>query len=1233
MKIRAIIAIMIILTSLGLVSSHDAGFHSLRAYPSGAVYSFNFSDMQVGSEPANVSWISFSSVGRVNYSIQRSQEGRGLNVNTGSLSYSSYLESAISVPAGYSILINFSWNDSQDGAYTGDIMSLEGNESITVRFGPMYGFETQVETNGTVVNRSGEMPFNHDSLREFQSFVGGDSEFLQLNEGSSVMRPVYCGNFTISGNVKLFIGGKISNMTVYDISLIRDPMPVSFANNVHLASSSYSIPLMPESGMVGNESIFLPYMNSVVIPYHNGSVYWFNYANRTSFLAVPPPDIPVNFSFVETLRSGNDTYFIFSGITGTVVDIMNASMEVRTIEYNCSLNYSSIIYGVGETLIAISQYEIVAFNGSTSKIIERDPAYLKNLKIISAHNGEDGISALLIGESATVEVTFSSGKLLMQNLSRYSSSFWRGSSVISRTVAGGNVSSIIRFNENGMNFYMYISPSGQYLSGSDNLSWTSGASYMCSSGYLLSENGTVYATAANSAGTITVSAAGIAEFASISNGKVSILHPPGTPSIMGSLNVSFPSEVIVENRTMINYSLTSSSSYTALLSFDGKSFRSNSEYIEVDAAGIPDGNYSANFSARNFQGLSYNQQVTVEVDDYSPGFISSIRNGSYLSNGSIVNYSVKDPWMVSRLTVSYLDKVESIGTSGNFTINSGDWKGNAWVNFTLIDVFGRHYNYSYFVRLIVLTRENFSSTLTSGYVSSSYINISWTKLSWAEYYTVTSEGKGIKTENNSLRLSLMEGSNSILLSAFSISGITVDLANATVIRIGYDPALQVYHSPSGYYSFFGNSNNSSYILTGRTNITSMISVSVFRGGLLLDEYVFSSSFSLTFQRNDKLFSENGRYQIQIVAVSLSGTKSVYITDLYVNNSIPASPQIPEDMYINGSSATIPVPVGEKYIVQLYGSGSSIYNFSSYFGSAVSVSVPEMNATYTMKVTAFSLSGNYNTSQGTLYSYSEKPEIGAEIQVSRLVSSPSENVSYRVYDHVPLEKVDLILNGKIVNTSESAAGMFALIIPSDGNYQIILAAEDLCGNYNTSPAMNISNFYYSRVTGGEIGAVQGLAGWKLSADLSGNVTPEVQVFWYIDNSYAGKGYSLVADIPLGTVKITMIVTSDGRVYSFSRIITNYGYVIPVAMLSAVVSGILGTIALGERDRFKAREAIGRCVGSSVRDARRTAVRDGINRLTWRRELTTMASASIISIEKDMDGKSFIMPGPGKYIKHK
>lgn len=1224
-KIRALMVMAVILVSVASYMPHNTFIPQGNNTPSVSGYTYNFSEMRVGSRPENSSWIGFTVHGRVNYSVEESQYGVGLNVNTGSIRSGSFLESVMDVPAGYSICINFSWNDSQDGAYTGDTISLEDNGSMSVMFGPLYGFETRMEMNGTVISRSGEMPFGIDSLREFQSYTGNDTGFIQMDEKGSVLPPVSFGNMVMSGTVTMFIGGDISNITVYEISLIHETVFPELMKSRHLDSENYSVSGIPEYGMVTNESEFMPQTNSVLIPYENGSVYSYNYANRTGFPVVLPPDDPENFTFVESLDAGSSAYFIFSGISGTIVDRVDSGMKVMTEEYASSVNYSYVIGIAGKGLIAMSQYGAIELNSSGSMTQLKESAYVQSMKIISAHSGTDGISAILEGDGKTVEASSSAGRITLQNISSYSQGFWNGSSVISRSVSDGSVSSIIRFTGYGKPYYMYVSPCCRYFSGSGGLSWVTGGNLLYEKGYMMSTNGTLYVTGVNSTVNIIAAGDGIQEWVSIGKGIIKVLMPQGIPAVQGMIRVSFPRVVIVENTTGITYSVNSSSAYIASLKFFGRTFRSVSQHMEVRAEGIPNGNYSAEFSVANDQGITYSESVTVKVDNYWPGFTSTAANGSFLSNGSVVRYSVNDPWMVSGITVTCLGITESIGTSGNFTLISGTFNGASWLNFSILDIFGRYYNYSYHVRIIGLSRKNFTTSLVSGYTSSSIMNISWSSLSWAKFYSVSDSGKIFETENDSLTMVLQEGENRISISAFSVSGINVSLANATVIRIGYDPALYVQHSTDSYYSFWGNSENNSYTISGMANITSSISVSVFLNGESKAVYLFNNSFNLTFSSHSGIFTVNGNYQIQVLAVSLSGTRSIYTTILRVNNTIPASPDIPARIYINSSTVAFSIPRGERYDINLSGNGTQRENLSSE-GSTISFQLPEMNATYSVMVTAISASGNHKSAESMVYSYNAEPGISVSLSSIRLIMSPFLNVSYRISDKVPVKSVLLIMNGEVASRSLMANGTFNVKVQVDGNYQISLFVTDMCGNRNSSEAISFSNLYYSSVTGGSIAAVQGITGWELYADLSGHLTPEIQVRWYVDGHYAGEGYSIGADLPLGKTNLTIMVTSDGNTYFFSRIVINSGYVVAVAAISAALSYILAVSILGIRDENRATEAILRSGGKSLREARKTAVREGINRLVWKRALNSLRSGNKIILEKDLDGKKFIMPGP-------
>ncbi len=1193
---------------------------------------YNFSSLPTGGVPANSSWISFGVSGsdNVSYSIQSYGGVNGLNVRTDSYTLDSYLNMSVSVPAGYAMTVNFSWSDQQNGAFTEDNL-LFGNASASscndVRFGPYNGFHTQILHNSSILYQEGDLPFSSDEISLDQVNFPNSMEYFILSPAGEDSFPAPISIKALSGKLFFSVGGEISNLTIYSISLQKEG-PFAFSVMQVDGHPVYSsIPAYLRTVADWNASIVMPLINSIFIPCYNGTLFDFNYENMTFFRLASAPLHDPGYSFIGSFRHGDSAFFLFSWTGGSYLISLSGNLSAIMYYYSGSLAPNSVVFGMSSNFSAFSTLGIQHFSysfkpeGNTSL-----PSYLRNCTLLATRMEPGKFTAFLTDFSSWYKLTVDRSGAINLTADLFPKAQFSGIvSLVSTTVSNSNSTSVLALAENDSALDSQILDDAGVLffpsqgiaaaiPGTEILASPGGIADLASGEFInitMSSQPIYSVFGDNGSGTLCV----------VESTVVYVLNARLPTPVQGSLSFRSPGNLLLRGNSIIDLRVNSTSQYRASLSIDGRIFTGSSPLLDVNSSSIPSGNYTSVISVGNLQGFLQNASVLARVDHYSPIFALSAGNYSYVSNGSVIYYNITDPWMIETLSASYDGKTLNLNSTGSVTLSGIKMPGYVYLNFTATDCFGYEFHFNYLLQGEVISTENFTTSLRSGNISVSSENVSWTNLSWAQYYIVKIGSHDSIIQSNFTLLNLNEGNQTVSLYGVSFSGQTVLLRSAWICVIGYSPLLNLVFPAITCYSFFGNSLNDSLSIDAWTNITSTIMVKVIHESATLFSMKFMDSANLSFGPEDPVFSLNGNYTVLVNATSPSGTFTMKSFFLLVNNTVPPQPELPQALYSNTTTLHMSLPGIYRYSVILTsGNYTGTENFST---GNMSVLLPHINERYTITVRRYSDSGNSNYSSVVALAYDLRPRISLTASSSTLVESPAIYLAYSLSDSVPLATIVLMENGRSVENLSTGSDNVDLRLESNGIYNFTVAAFDLCGNFNMSANVTVQNLYYSDVTSVSIGTSSLFSGWAFTADLEGVITPEVQLQWYVNGRYAGNGTELSVNLPVGKSSIELVVLFDGRSSVSRTTVENYGYLLLVAPASAFLCWIAIYAFYGIRSDAQITALITGSLGKPLKEVSRKAARTGYNRLALRRTLKWLNSHHRIAILDDPDGNLYVM----------
>lgn len=1239
-----LIAIIIVPILIAVMPTSPQVFHT-SVDPSHGDPVYNFSALDLGEYPPSNATFHFWNSGISNgfHAAEACGVGRrGLIISATHFGRWSFLNSALCCDqSAENLTVWFSWNDLLSFGLTEDyiVMSSGNDILLNISFGPFHSYETRIESSGnTSIFR--EEP-NMDEIcrltviadRAMQSYfviLGTDS-----SSSISLAIPIQSSNFDVGQNLTLAFGGECSNLTLYEVE-VSSNVPKGIAENV--LSEKYESQKSGGMAITSQKNFSGPYIvdnaiNSILYVSSNLSVMVYNYYTTactllyngtgdvvwasassyldTAYFILVDPDnytflqvnlttlhlafsiYPYTFSSVGYLQDSGGTLILF--LTNGTIFQMNPSGVLGkhfSLQGNGgALSNDSLLYS--------------GFNGNIFHI-----AFI--------HSGNSEITSFRIDVSSFTLVSESSFEINsicgeVNVTGHYDSVIGTCSIVSLESHAGGIIFSSsgvfsLPFNIMGLSS---IGSGGQMLLGSDseilqldgnNITDTSipykmGAAIIPSSGFFFTAEGgkeTLY--------------------------NLSGVNPYSSFQIAMEGNDSY----LMVGASTISMHIDSALPYQVQITLDGITYVTNTSEITINTSLMANGIYPMNFTAKNIAGYTAIFSSTARVDNGIPIFNDTLQNQPYSHSGEEVNYSVEWNIGISTIFVSYLSNTYSLQEpSGSFILQTGNYSGNMSVSFKITDSFGRefYFNSSTFIIYDGNVRSNLS-IYNGEYLNSTTLNLSWRMVPYVYEYSVElvhlKVNTAFETSVNWINLDLSEGPSYIEVRAILLDNSSIILGSANFTVITEPPVITVKHSNYSYYSFWGNSPNSSLFINATTGNFSYITIRVYSpSSSLILNVTGVTTINYTVSKHSDLFKINGEYAVNISAEGMSRLYSFYDFQFYVNNTIPENPeQNGSIIYTNQSSVFIPGLTGNYDI--------SLVNQSSSFHYSIEGSYLYMEGTgiYKFRLEVFSNSLNINTSYFSVYYFNESPSIFLKGYNQTLTSSSSMTIHILISDQSPLYSV-VVRYGSLEKHLEPLDEQTVTItFPRDGRFNITVQVMDSCGNSNTS-VISVFVEYYPLLLSYSEHVMNFYSFQYITAAMKGYNLTAFSETWYMNGMYVSSGRSLLLSSGIGLINVTLIIKDFNETYYVDKEIFTLGpYVFSAAIIS-VAAYLLYPAILYSSDEARIDNLLKECSGISFSEIRAESRKRRLKFRSVRDRINVMSQQGKARIVQDPDGNQYFI----------
>ena len=1205
---------------------------------------YDFSSLSAGSIPEGNSWIDFKTVNDTSnfaYSIKSTSYGNALHITSSSNSVRSYLDMQINYSMPLSVSFYFMWNDSSPKLYSFDhVLLMEGSTDI---FGYGFGVRNDIlssvfntSTGGTV---SSIVPQHNDIYRANASFNPslGEMTFEIRNENTgNTSFPIFFNGIAPekSGNVSVLFGGLISAIYIYNITVENSPeseLPENTAGNIHYISNS-SIISSGDNPYAGNQAhpfLDIP-LNTVIYVLENGSVQGYNYFDRHSYIISQYTN--GSFQNIETLQHG-DTYEVLWFQTGSLLiqNIDTMTLAVNNETFNGDFSGFSSLISCNNTVLYNSSGYIYAINTS-------DPG-----EIFSAHVLPNGYGVMTASQgNDSLHISSTSGKKIVYYkvaLPSLSTSL-SGQCNIGNYWVGLKLFSYVEGNSGSM---VVIQPSGFALDG--DLLTPSGHSYYIPGGF----------SAMGTGSSSTLLSNGTASFILTGNKTYStnIELPSGTEAIYLSSNGS--TGIVIAGSTITVYhvntdyfsvyhdrinrittyndegfvfNVTSMIPYTIVSTLGNMTFiTGESDFLSFNLTAASSGQKVLESAIHNMAGYSFYFNYSFVVDNGIPSVNISPSAGSYIPQNASFNVSITDSVPVEYANVTILNHTETYYSS-NFVVTPQiyDFTGDLNITVFIMDDLG--HNFTRYFRFTVMNESvnGFSWNLNSqNYLSSGNLILMWVPVANITQYSIKFSGdlnETFTTSSSELNVTLANGNYSVAMNGQLKDGIKTILGRSNITVITYRPKIIIKTGNETYYSFHGNSLNSTFNMTATSNITSAITLE----GILPDGASFlnihgNSRVQVAIGRNFT-YDSNGIYRFLIRSQSLSGTSNSTVFSISVNNTVPYLPLLTSRIYTNRSSIELPFKIagGLDYSANINHNGIPLKSQN------ITNDTFKLNAgqgVYYINFTAYTRSGNHGSDQLVVDFHYDLPAISMQISSLVLVHGNFTSLHYVVSDSVPLENLTLHEN----NISDELpagndSGTLIINFANNGNYSFYLTAMDMCGNFNSSKPENVSVKYYDTITGSEIRiSIVGNSAHMETREI-GNYSDNLQFAWYLNGKYEGNSSAINLNLPYGYSNITLKVYYNGKTLEVNRRVLVVGWIPEVTAL-ATTAGVFTVRTLRIRRKLNAGiDLVLNSKGKSVKEVVRVGRIRGIPGSAVKKAAAKMASAGKISFDRDLDNNLYI-----------
>lgn len=1128
MKLYVIIAIILL---VGIVPHVSNASQRTAERSGGRTDSLNLSLETPGHFPEAEDGYTFSILNHSNdYNISVVQTGYGnaLNIwsspNDGVIQWTD-LGITLPVYSNANVSFTYSWNYNNNYLDTISNFALQGpaGRMIYQHFGSARGMNDTINGNGSYA--IGKMP--PINTRLVDNFTIGSSILDPVlffmgnlstseNEGPIAVIP---SNFSSSGGIELVVGGPFCNITIYSISITNltygvFPAYGGNAGNMKEKSIGYFPGLGPDDGHFSYSA------GSSSLIFLNSSAHSIESLNLNNQSLKVINKINGSESYILT-TSKYGIYTVFNG-NNTGTNITQIS-ESNLSESKFSLNYSmegtiAILQGSPSSYAAISSNSTTLINNST--IVRTFAENGSDLIAASFRNGTVSVLRYSVGFNAFYRYEISTSKgfstnsvfLYPQTVTGFESHLLlRNSSAIASAYASTPAAGTFINSGSNLRFLVPEISSGNLIQEGALISGINGS-------YIL--NSTGYYSLRNSTGLDFIFSSGNSLFF-LHGRNLTVFYDGNYPVQRGNISIALNLSSYYDGvHSSINISIISSSRYTVRAFVDGISCEASNSSITFDSYDFSNGTNSVCVTAGNSFGDSVSVMRDFLIDNYAPDIhfnsnLSDIKGGTNISMeiGNVPENYVRN------ITVK---GYRINGNSDRYIIQiPPSMGGSQIINISIVDLFGRHYNFSYMAFVIPEISPTNLSIIDGNYISSGNLNLTWKPVNGSDYYEIIEISNGvlrtIRTNYSREFLEIPNGNCNLSVYAIFSGGskILVGRSNFTVMDYGPDLNLRL---NSTLASFFGDSKaNEELLITVNTSSSLEITVLGPQNQALSEVNLSDSSEKvLNLSRLKGVFSQSGIYRIEVSGTDLSGLTSEKCIEIIVNNTIPTLSYVPDTFYTNTSA----------YKLNSLFRGSGQYNLSiiSINGSSASVSnegIMEFTGNYSrsvLNITYVDPYGNWNFSHFTVVYSDSLPTVSIDnIEYS---GNGTYTVNYSSNSEVP-ENIRFLLDGSVVNTTTSEYGRIWIKFTRNGIYTVQILSRDACGNTYSSIPVNLSVKVFTVINSMNFRGIFLINFGFLKIQLNGTSLNDVKIKMLVDGRPSGSSSVVLFTLLPGFYNVTGI----------------------------------------------------------------------------------------------------------------
>lgn len=1240
-----IFVVMVIL--MGTVALPLAANHMQASSRVAIQHNLNFSSYGAGAYPENLSWINFRNVNTSQYtriSVENSAYGKGLLVSTYGFNGlpPSFLDIGMGLYRNFTLKITFTWSTNNSLSQTGDrIMMKNGSTNLLqYNFGPYYNKSLYMKSRkdvrlGPEPQKSGLYTLQISSSTPTGTIYSGIARGYNATTHSPLM--LNSSSFEGLKNCSLFFGGGFSRFTVYNIYLsssIDGFNTLKYGDSVGYRDTNISSVYF--SGLD-----FKQYPKPVVdwkdnsILYAGGvsgtALYSYNFHNNTQFKAMKLKD---NLEFLASAGTGSDGYFLTGNRTGALLYVLNyTSGDIGSYPFNSTFKQGAGIYPSGNNVFMQSQNGSLTVLNLSSSYSTRSPWPNPGSVPLRSWAGLSGlITESYNNTTGILSVERADQRGLWQNLTSMSIRTVDFLPVISHgTLLGTNSGNYYSRGKNLSVSYVVAGKSyDPYVMGPNfTLEAGTGQHFIVKNGtgIYLQYKGYLDKTNIRRDFQFVKFNRNFSRGLSIDNRTItfySTLNGQFSPHNV-SLSAHIPN--VFRGCSSIPYSVGSSVAYTVSAELGLKPLNASGGYVNFTTNGLESGKYVFTLKATNIAGYVSSISKTVSIDNYRPKLFSSPGNGSYVLSGSRIEFHVGNMTGNIETHLSGPIGISGVYYGSAFNITAPEESGPLNLSASVLDQFGLRHNFTFSYHVESFNSSEYMTNINPGsYLPSGNINLSWKGMPIATGYRITvfsaEYRMNISTLQNYTKLAIGSGYYSLYVNATGNNGGSIPLVNESFTVQDFNPSLVVRKSQGRYFSFYGNSPNSTLFIMARTNVSSRLWLNYTGPHSRRNLYSGKGSyFNFTIDRNIGFFKQNGQYSFLVTAKEKSGRSSSYHTLISVNNSIPTLLKGNRTFYYNSSYASLPLTLRDN-TSYWYRTNNSASNTTFSQGSRIKLS----DLSTRVILGARTLWGNENRSAVNLVYSDKAPRISLSVSPGILVWSNNVTIRYNVKDAVALTAVTLVTGNSTKPLGTTGNGTIHYGLDSDGSFNFYLKAADLCGNHNTSQPDAVKSDYYPRITSIVPGIAVFLGIAHLSSGIHGKDLESVNVTWSTGGSLIGSGNSIWMYILPGAHTYVLTLHYHSRTVSRTAHIFALGFLPELGAGIAMVSAALYRKYSGRPDSTRAHRLVVDNLGKTRREIYRIGRKSGIRAVTITGAIRELQESSRLVSMKDPDGTVYLMdPG--------